>query len=262
MLTATIQLAVEDGAGKQERLEKVNEILEQIFFDEKKPDLIILPEIWGCGFFDFDGYPANAENLTGPTFQLLSCWAKKLDCFILGGSIIEKDGEDLHNTSLFIDRSGELLGCYRKMHLFGFESKEQQLLVRGEHLAVFDCELGKIGVSTCYDLRFPEQYRAMVDQGAEIFLVASAWPEARLAHWRLFNQTRALENQCWLISCNCAGTQKGSKYAGHSMTVSPAGEIQTEAGDGGCVLWSEVDPALVGKMRKTFPALADRVPVL
>lgn len=259
MQIATIQLAVEDGAGRQQRLKMVDEILEKIADGDRKPDLILLPEIWGCGFFDFDGYPDNAESLEGPTFELLSGWAKKLDCHILGGSIIEKDGEKLHNTSLFIGRTGELIGSYRKIHLFGFESREQQILTRGRSAMVFDTEFGKIGVSTCYDLRFPEQYRAMVDQGAEILLIASAWPEARLAHWRLFNQTRALENQCWLVSCNCAGTQKGSCYAGHSMTVSPAGEIVAEAEAEPCVLWSELDRSLVEKMRNTFPALADRV---
>ena len=261
MLIAAIQLAVEDGCGRQDRLYMVDLILQEISESGRKPDLILLPEIWGCGFFNFDGYSEEAEELGGSTFLLLSDWAKKLNCYILGGSIIEKSGEKLHNTSLFIDSQGDFLGSYRKMHLFGFESKEQQLLVRGEQVKVFETSFGKVGISTCYDLRFPEQYREMVDRGAEILLIVSAWPEARLTHWRLFNQTRTLENQCWLVSCNCAGVQCGGRYAGHSMTVSPAGEIATEAGEEACVLWSEVDLAEVERMRNTFPALADRVPV-
>jgi len=262
MHVAAIQLAVEDKCSCQERLNKVSQILKEILESGKKPDLIMLPEIWGCGFFDFDGYQYHAENLKGITYNLLSEWAKRLNCCILGGSIIEKDGDSLYNTSLFISSDGELVGSYRKIHLFGFESKEQQLLKRGERPVVLDTELGRIGLTTCYDLRFPEQFRVMTDMGAEILLVASAWPEARLEHWRLFNQVRALENQCWLFSCNCAGTQNGNRYAGHSMAVNPAGEIIAEAGRSHGVLWSTADISMVEKTRKTFPALADRVNIL
>lgn len=258
MRIATIQLAVEDGLTKKERLQKVEEILCEIESSGKNPDLILLPEIWGCGFFDFDGYAAEAELLEGETFQLLSPWAEKLGCMICGGSIVEKASDKLYNTLLFIGKDGKLKTAYHKKHLFGFESKEQQILTKGEGTVVVDTEFGRIGFSTCYDLRFPEQYREMVDKGAELYLIVSAWPKARLAHWRLFNQVRAVENQCWLVSCNCAGTQCGNLYAGHSMTVSPMGEVAAEAEEGPCVLWSDIDMAEVQHARATFPALADR----
>lgn len=259
MRIAAIQLSVDSEQDMSQRLQNVDSILQNIANGSQKPDLILLPEIWGCGFFDFEAYSANAEPLRGPSFSLLSKWAKAIGCSILGGSIIERDNGQLYNTSLFIDRQGELIGTYRKVHLFGYQSREQQLLTQGTAPVVLDTDFGKVGLSTCYDLRFPEQYRAMVDQGAELFLVVSAWPEARLPHWRLFNQARATENQCWLVSCNCAGTQNGSRYAGHSMAVNPAGEIVSEADIEPCVQWSEIDMGQVAKVRASFPALADRV---
>ena len=259
MKIATIQLAVNDKESLAQRLANVEDIFEEIAASAQRPDLILLPEIWGCGFFDFDDYEHCAEPLDGRTFTMLSHWAKQLQCWKLGGSIIERRGGKLHNTSLLVDRTGALVGIYRKMHLFGYESYEQKILTRGEEPTVLDTEFGKIGLSTCYDLRFPEQYRAMVDRGAELLLVVSAWPEARLVHWRIFNQVRAVENQCWVVSCNCAGVQKGSRYAGHSMTVDPAGVITAEAGDDECIQWSEIDLTAVDVMRDVFPALADRV---
>lgn len=258
MRIATIQLDVGDDRTKEGRLQLVDKILSEISQAERLPDLIILPEIWGCGFFDFDHYAQSAEELKGESFSLLSGWAKRLQCMIAGGSIIEKTGGALYNSLLLIDNAGELRCVYHKRHLFGFQSKEQQLLTKGDSAVVVDTEFGKIGFSTCYDLRFPEQFREMVDQGAEMFLIVSAWPEARLEHWRLFNQVRAVENQCWLVSCNCAGIQCGNRYAGHSMAVSPMGVIVSEADSQACVQWTDIDMAETEQARKTFPALADR----
>lgn len=255
---AAIQLSVTDDKTKKERMRDVKSIFQEMESIEKKPDLILLPEIWGCGFFDFDHYTECAEERKGETFQLLSTWAAKLQSVIVGGSIVEISGDTLFNRLLCIERDGTLKATYRKRHLFGFQSKEQQILTKGESAVVADTQFGKIGFSTCYDLRFPEHYREMIDQGAELFVVVSAWPEARLDHWRLFNQVRAVENQCWLVSCNCAGLQCGNRYAGHSMAVSPSGVIAAEAGGKACVQWIDIDMKEVERARNAFPALRDR----
>jgi predicted amidohydrolase len=259
MLVATIQLAVNDEIGKAGRFEIVETLLSQINAGSAKPDLILLPELWGCGYFDFDSYTKEAEALKGATFQFLSAWASRLEAFILGGSIIEADGNDLFNTAIFINRQGKLEASYRKIHLFGYQSQEPLLIRRGESPVTVRTDLGVFGLSICYDLRFPEQYRKMVEDGAEIFLITSAWPDERIAHWRLFNQARALENQSWLVSCNCAGVHKGKRYGGHSMTVSPMGEIICGAAMEPTVLWSQIDPALATEYRRAYPSLADRV---
>lgn len=259
MNIAAIQLEINNNEDRLIRVEKVNGILKDIEKGEKKPDLIILPEIWGCGFFAFDRYRKNGEDILGDTYSFLKEWAMRLDCNILCGSFIEKKDDSYFNTSLFLNRKGEVCGKYRKIHLFGYESEEQKILTPGNEVAVINTEFGRIGLSTCYDLRFPEQYRKMVDHGAEILLVVSAWPIARLNHWRLFNQVRALENQSFLISCNCSGIQCGIEFAGYSMVVSPAGEVLFEADEKPCVLWSSIDLFDVKKQRSSFPALNDRV---
>lgn len=222
-------------------------------------DLILLPEVWPSGYFSFDRYRAESEPLDGPTVEAFRRQAARRQCHILMGSLIERQGEQLFNTSVLLDGRGEIVATYRKIHLFGYQSRESQLLQRGADVTVAATPWGRVGLTTCYDLRFPELYRRMVDRGAEIFLVVSAWPAARLEAWRLFNRARAHENLAYLISCNCAGSNGGARYAGHSMVVDPWGKVLAEGGEEGCLVSAEIDPAAVEAARNEFPALADRV---
>ena len=167
--------------------------------------------------------------------------------------------DHLYNAALLLGPDGEILAQYRKIHLFGYQSEERRLLTAGETPVVADLPWGKSGITTCYDLRFPELYRLMVDQGATFFLVPSAWPMARLEAWRLFNRSRAHENLAFLISCNCAGGGKETPFAGHSMIVDPAGTIVAEGSESGCFVTAEIDPERVLTVRKEFSALNDRV---
>jgi predicted amidohydrolase len=170
------------------------------------------------------------------------------------GSMVERDGDRIFNTSLLFGPDGTLLHTYRKVHLFGYGSREQELLTPGEAVAGH----GTLALSTCYDLRFPELFRAQVDAGSQLFLVAAAWPAARLAHWQLLLRSRALENQSYLLACNAAGTQGGVALAGRSAVVDPWGEVVAEAGDRAEVLTAHLDPELPARARTEFPALADR----
>jgi predicted amidohydrolase len=175
------------------------------------------------------------------------------------GSFIERQGADLFNTSVLLDGQGQIVATYRKIHLFGYRSRECQLLKPGREVVVAPTPWGPAGMTTCYDLRFPELYRRMVDQGAKFFLVVSAWPAARLEAWRLFNRARAHENLSYLISCNCAGGNGATRYAGHSHVVDPWGAVLAEGGEAGQFVTAEIDPAVVDAARNEFPALADRV---
>ena len=175
------------------------------------------------------------------------------------GSMVEKDGGQFFNTSIFLSPEGNIASQYRKMHLFGYQSEEASILTPGQDVVVTNTPWGPTGFSTCYDLRFPELFRRMVDQGAKIFLVASAWPQVRLEAWKLFNRSRAHENLAFLISCNCAGATKDQKYAGHSMVVDPLGRVVAEGGDEEELVSARVDPGLVDTVRRDFPALEDRV---
>ena len=274
MQVALIQMAVTDFQNRQERFQKIEQFLEEIERDrEKKPDLIVFPELWGCGFQNFSGYMDAAERLEGETWQVMSGWAKRLNCWIHSGSFVEKcagekradekstDGnrENYYNTSLLFDRTGQNRGIYRKIHLFGFESMEQKLLTGGKEVVAVDTEFGRAGMTTCYDLRFPEQFRLVTDPVPAFFLVTAAWPDARLAHSRLFQQTRAVENQCYVISCNAAGTQCGVKGAGHSMITDPWGAVLAEGSEDEAVIWCDLDLNRVEECRSQFPALEDRV---
>jgi predicted amidohydrolase len=165
----------------------------------------------------------------------------------------------LYNSALLINPKGNLISKYRKIHLFGYQSEESQLLSPGSTPTVVKTDLGVLGITTCYDLRFPELYRQMAKDGAEIFLVVSAWPLARLEHWTLFNKVRALKNQCYLISCNCAGTIKEQTFAGNSMIVDPYGKIVLSAGETTTVLRGNINVENVNNARNSFPAFKDRV---
>jgi predicted amidohydrolase len=222
-------------------------------------DLILLPEIWPSGFFCFDRYRAESEPIDGTIVAAFRKKAAERACHILMGSIVEKDGNQLFNTSLLLDSRGQVAARYRKIHLFGYQSEEKKLLTAGKEVVVAPTPWGRAGISTCYDLRFPEFFRKMVDKGAGIFLVASAWPGVRLNAWRLLNQARALENLAYLISCNCAGSNAGNRYAGHSMIIDPMGNVIAEGNEGEGYIHAELDPELVNSVRNDFRALDDRV---
>ena len=254
MRVTCIQLAIVDRP-KSETLAHVLELVDQA----AGSDLILLPEAWPCGHFAVHRYQHDSEAVDGPTVRALSERAAALGCPILMGSFIERDGPGLFNTAVLLDAGGRTVARYRKIHLFGHGSGESRLLKRGDEVVVADLPWGRAGLSTCYDLRFPELYRLMVGKGAVLFPVVSAWPMARLEAWRLFNLARAHENLCFLVSCNCAGVDQGTQYAGHSMVVDPLGQVVAEAGQGECTVSVEIDLDLVREARERFPALDDRV---
>ncbi|MBN2981371.1 MULTISPECIES: carbon-nitrogen family hydrolase [Cohnella] len=255
MKVASIQLEIKDSETYGERIARAESLCRQA----AGSDLILLPEIWATGYFSFDRYREEAEALDGPFVRRFAGIARELNSYLFAGSFVEKNGDDFYNTSILFDRKGELVGTYRKIHLFRYGSKEGELLTRGTDIGVYDTEFGKIGLSTCYDLRFPELFRQQVDAGAELFLVTSAWPHQRLAHWNLFNSARALENQCFLISCNCAGTTQGVLLGGHSRVVDPWGNPVASAGEHETIVKTEIDPRDVSRIRDTFPSLKHRV---
>ncbi|MCK9909665.1 carbon-nitrogen family hydrolase, partial [Microbacteriaceae bacterium K1510] len=206
-------------------------------------------------YFSFDRYLEEAERIDGPFVQRFSAKAKQLKTHLFAGSFVERDGDRYYNTSLLFDPEGKLIGTYRKVHLFRYGSAEGQLLTAGEQATVVETSFGKVGLSTCYDLRFPELFRKQVDQGAEMLLVTSAWPHQRLSHWNLFNRARALENQCFLISCNCVGTTRNVLMGGHSQVVDPWGVVVASGGEHETVVKAEIDLDQIGHIRDVFPQL-------
>lgn len=254
MRVTSIQMEIKDRR-KEENLEAALNLVDQA----PESDLILLPELWPCGYFSFHRYRSDSEPIDGPTVSALRKKASGLGIHILMGSLVLREEKDLFNAALLLGPDGGIMAQYRKIHLFGYQSEERKLLKGGKMPVVADLPWGKGGITTCYDLRFPELYRLMVDQGASFFLVPSAWPLARLEAWRLFNRARAHENLSYLFSCNCAGTCEGKAFAGHSMIVDPSGEVLAEGGEGECFVSAEIDPGRVHVVRKEFSALNDRV---
>ena len=254
MIVTSIQLAMADQP-KEKNVEHALSLIDQA----PPSDLILLPEIWPCGFFSFDRYERDSEIIDGPIVKAFKDKAREINCYIFMGSMVENDGEQLFNTSIFLNPKGDIVAHYRKMHLFGYQSEEAAILTPGRDVVVANTPWGATGFSTCYDLRFPELFRRMVDRGAKFFLVTSAWPQLRLEAWKLFNRSRAHENLAFLISCNCAGANQGKKYAGHSMIVDPLGQVVAEGSDKEEFVSARIDPKFVDTIRRDFPALEDRV---
>jgi predicted amidohydrolase len=176
------------------------------------------------------------------------------------GSIIERGGDgNLYNTSLVFDPDGALRGTYRKIHRFGFTGGEMALIARGTETAQVHTPWAEVGLATCYDLRFPELFRRILDAGAEVLVIPAAWPARRVEHWRVLARARAIENQMFVLACNATGSQGGLAMGGHSMVIDPWGEIVAEAGTEQTILTAEIDPALVAKTREDFPVLRNRV---
>ena len=223
-------------------------------------DLVVLPELWTLGGFAYDAWSAGAETLDGPTVEAMSEAARGAGAWLHAGSIVERDPDGpLYNTSLLFSPSGELTHTYRKIHRFGFDGGEAVAMAAGTELAVAATDFGTLGLATCYDLRFPELFRALLDAGTEIFVIPAAWPARRREHWTLLARARAVEEQAFVLACNTAGTHGGVEQAGHSLVVDPWGEVLAEAGTGEEVLTVDFDPGTVAKTRADFPVLRDRL---
>ncbi|UGY92649.1 carbon-nitrogen family hydrolase [Streptomyces gobiensis] len=230
--------------------------------DQSGADLVVLPELWTVGAFAFDRFEAEAEPVrTGPTAEVMAQAAGDARVWLHAGSIVERapDGA-LYNTSLVFSPDGELARTYRKIHRFGFDRGEVTLMSAGDEPVTVSLPALTVGLATCYDLRFPELFRALTDAGSQLLVIPAGWPDQRAAHWTLLARARAVENQCYVLACGTAGTHAGVPQAGRSAIIDPWGEMLAEAPDATeQVITAEFDPAQVAKVREDFPALKDRV---
>ena len=251
MRVHVVQLSYGDDESTRARVDRVAALVRA----QAGADLVVLPELWPNGGFAYAGWASGAEPLDGPVVTTLRSAARDLGARVHLGSFIEADGTGaMFNTSVLVGADGEVLTTYRKVHLFGFGEGEPALLTAGKKPVVHH----STGLATCYDLRFPEQFRRLLDDGAEMVLVPAAWPARRVAHWGLLAQARAVENQMYVVACNTGGSHAGVEMGGHSMVVDPWGEVLAEAGTGEEVLVVDVDRDLVRRTRKSFPVLGDR----
>ncbi|MFE2531581.1 carbon-nitrogen family hydrolase [Streptomyces sp. NPDC059371] len=258
MRATLLQIDVDPGETAGDRRERVAELVRA----ERGADLVVLPELWPVGAFDFGRFDAQAEPLAGPTATAMGAAARDAGVWLHAGSIVERcpDGA-LRNTSLLFEPDGRLHATYRKIHRFGFDRGEAALMAAGQEVVAAPLTGTGLtaGLATCYDLRFPEQFRLLVDAGADLLVVPAGWPARRRSHWSLLARARAVESQAYVLACNTAGTHAGVEQAGYSVVVDPWGEVVAEAGAGEQVLRVELDPGLVARTREEFPVLRDRL---
>jgi predicted amidohydrolase len=228
-------------------------------------DIVLLPEKWNA-WMDGPGLRPLAERLDGgETIDAMAGWARDHRINLIGGSIaILADDESVHNVSIAFDRSGERIAAYTKIHLFdvdvgGFSYRESDGTAPGSELVTADLDGVTVGLTVCYDLRFPELYRALaVEHGARILTIPSNFTlHTGMAHWEVLLRARAIENQAFVLATGQHGTPGGfdKPSYGHSMIVDPWGTVLAQAPDGDGVIVSDLDLAAQAAIRERLPAL-------
>lgn len=214
---------------------------------------------------------ASAEPLDGPTGRRMAHLARTLGIHLLVGSVGERlDDRRCYNTSLLYGPDGGLLARYRKLHLFdvdlasagGVRFAESQRTEPGDEVVVADTPLGPMGLSICFDLRYPELYAAQVRRGARLLAVPSAFTERTgRDHWHALLRARAIETQCWVLAPAQWGAHDDQglrRSYGHSLIVDPWGTVVAACGDGEGICLAEVDPRVVDEVRARIPMEANR----
>lgn len=229
-------------------------------------ELVALPEYWPImGMSDMDKVAQAEQPGAGPIQDCMAQLAREHGIWLVGGTlplVSPSEGKVL-NTTLVYDPQGASMSRYDKIHLFGFNKgpesyDEARTIVPGEAIGVFDAPFGRVGLSVCYDLRFPELYRAM-GECALIVVPAAFTHTTGRAHWEVLLRARAIENQCYVLAAAQGGTHvNGRRTFGHSMLVDPWGEVKAVLPEGEGVIVGELDPAYLAGVRESLPALRHR----
>lgn len=229
-------------------------------------DLIVLPEVFAARGSNVDLRRA-AEPLNGRQAEWLAQTARRHKAWVLGGSLLERDGERIHNTTMLVDRDGRLAATYRKLHLFeatlenGKLVREQDVYEAGEHPVMTDIDGWACGLSICYDVRFPELYRLYAKRGAALlFIPANFTQNTGKFHWETLVKARAIENQCFVVAPNQCGKNEATGVAsyGHSLIVGPWGDVLAEAGQEEGLFRATLDMSELERVRARVPALKHR----
>ncbi len=223
-------------------------------------DLVLFPELWSTGY-DLANAADYATSLSDGIFLRTAALAKANNIQILGSCMSIMDDGGYGNTAVLFSADGQLMHHYSKIHLFCLMDEEKYLSA-GERLAMVDAQWGRAGLAICYDLRFPELFRAYALAGAQLIFLPSEWPHPRLAHWQTLLRARAIENQMFLVACNRVGVSGDTAFFGHSCVIDPWGEVVIEGGESEILLTADIDLEQVNAVRSKIPIFADRRPEL
>ncbi len=228
--------------------------------------LVLLPEYWPIMGMDESDKVVHAESAgSGPLQAVMSQMARQHGIWLIGGTlpmVASKSGKVM-NTTLVFDPQGNCVCHYDKIHLFGFTKgdetyDESRTIMPGAEIATFVAPFGRVGLSVCYDLRFPELYRAMGECALIVVPAAFTYTTGR-AHWEILLRARAIENQCYVLAAAQGGVHpNGRRTWGHSMLIDPWGEIKAVLDEGEGVVIGEFDPQHLGRVRENLPALRHR----
>ena len=232
----------------------------------KNADFIVLPEMFNCPYSNDKFIEYAEEENNSPTLNEISLLARQNRVYVLAGSIPEKEGDKLYNTSYLFDKKGDIIAKHRKMHLFDIDVKgkitfkESDVLTAGDDFTIANTEFGKIGIGICYDIRFPELARVMVENGALILIYPGAFNMTTgPAHWELLFRSRALDNQVYCIGVAPALNEDASYHSfGHSIIANPWGEIIAETDEKESLIISEIDLDEIKRIREELPLLKNK----
>lgn len=221
----------------------------------------MLPELFCCQYRSAS-FRMFAERGSADIVERLAEWAEKYSLLLVGGSVAEVEDGNMYNTCYVFDRHGRQLAKYRKTHLFEahlptLHSCEADFFAPGDSIAVFDTEFGRMGIAICFDIRFPELFRAMAMRGAElVFVPAQFTMTTGPKNWEAFTRTRAIDDQIFVAGC-CAATDERIHWRswGHSTVVSPNTETLCEGGTGEEILYADIDLGVVDEVRRSLPTL-------
>lgn len=250
---------------KQINLKKVEHFIKK--YSDKKLDLVVFPEFFSTGVDHKSFLNAPEDENGGETIAAVCELAKKYNTNIIAGTVIEKSGEKLYNTSFAINRNGEIVEKYRKIHLFNYMGgTEGDRITPGERYVVAEFDFAKVGIAICFDMRYPQHYRKLAQMGAEIIVLPTAWivpneiykDKEALAFaqdtWITMNKTRAYDNLVYVVSCNQTG-QVNSEFGGigNSVIVAPTSQIFANAKNDQTAIYADIDLEIVKYYKSIYP---------
>jgi len=247
---------------KRENLKKAVKLIDEAMRSHNEVDIICLPELFYRIPFPPENAHKVAESIPNALTDELSKKAKEYGVYIIGGSFFEKRDEGNFNTSLLFARNGDLLGSYSKVHLFdALGVKESDTTTAGKDVPVFQLDFGTIGITICYDLRFPELYRMLALKGVDIIFAPSAFLAAS-GHWEILVKAAAVQNLIHVVAVNAIGDYGGISFVGKSMVVDPSGISLATAPEREGIIFAEIDLDSQEALRRQIPVFNNRRPDL